>query len=397
MSRRTNVTALVTGLLTAGALWVVAPAGSTGPQPAASQAPAAPTAAQFWQRFGNARWTPDGLVTNSVPDPTEPFGVTSGGAALRAERLPTTDPQQITALSFDFNADKSGGGGGSARLVVCFSDGPACDSYAELGPAQWTAGQWTRVDGLAPSDGVNNIWINGGRYGSCGFLPNTTWSEIVACHTGAAITEIKVVNDSGWLYTTGEQVILNNLVANQVTAAATQPVLAETATVVPVKGRVFVKRRGSKRYRRARSPLSLRFGGVINAERGRVKLYAARGKGHQRGVFRGGKFELEQNESGLVDATLKGALSGCDPTLAQASARRKKRRLWSTANGRFRTAGRHGAATVRGTRWLTEERCNGTYFRVRRGAVKIRDFGRNKTVIVRSGEDYLAKKRKKRR
>jgi hypothetical protein len=78
--------------------------------------------------------------------------------------------------------------------------------------------------------------------------------------------------------------------------------------------------------------------------------------------------------------------------VGSASARRKKRRLWSSAKGSFRTAGRHGAATVRGTRWLTEERCNGTYFRVRRGKVKVRDFGRHKTVIVRSGESYLAKR-----
>lgn len=384
MSRNTKLIAVLTVLAAIGIGPAVGTAASQGTGPE-----------DWWQKFGNATWTADGLLTSSAPDATQPFGVSSGGAALSAARLPTTNPQEITALSYDFKANQSGGGGGSARLVVCFNDGPACDSYAELGPAQWTADQWTKVDGFAPSDGVNNIWINGGRYGACDYTPNTTWSAIVACHPGAAITEIKVVNDSGWLYTAGEQVLMNNLVANQVTASAVPPVLAVSATVVPVKGRVLVRRRGSKRYRRARTPLSLRFGGVIDAERGRVKLYAARRAGRQRGVFRGGKFVLDQNSGGLVDATLRGALSGCDPSLAQASARRKKRRLWSTAKGRFRTAGRHGAATVRGTKWLTEERCDGTYFRVRRGAVKVRDFGRNKTVVVRAGESYLAKNKKR--
>jgi hypothetical protein len=45
---------------------------------------------------------------------------------------------------------------------------------------------------------------------------------------------------------------------------------------------------------------------------------------------------------------------------------------------------------VRGTVWLTEERCNGTYFRVLRGVLFIRDFTRHKHVILRAGHSYLA-------
>ena len=379
-------------LLGVGALGFVAPAGSQESDAEVAQAPTIVTAQQWWHKFGNATWTPDGLRTRSAPDPTEPFGVTSGGARLGPLALPTSDPAQITALGFDFNADKSGYGGGSVRMVVCFNDGPGCESYAELGPTTWTAGQWTRVDGFAPPDGVTNNWINGGRFGSCGYDPSTTWNEIKACHAGAAITEIKVVNDSGWLYTEGEEVLLNNLVANHVTASASPPVLAQSATIVPVKGRVLVKRPGSRRYRRARTPLSLSYGGVIDAERGRVRLYAAKSTGRQRGVFRGGKFVLRQDKSGLVGATLQGKPTGCRPNVATTSATRKRRRLWSSAKGSFRTAGRHGTATVRGTKWLTEERCNGTYFRVLSGRVAIRDFRRKKTVIIRAGESYLARR-----
>ena len=44
------------------------------------------------------------------------------------------------------------------------------------------------------------------------------------------------------------------------------------------------------------------------------------------------------------------------------------RRLWgSDSGGRFRTYGRHSQATVRGTRWLTEDRCDGTLTRVTAG------------------------------
>ena len=60
---------------------------------------------------------------------------------------------------------------------------------------------------------------------------------------------------------------------------------------------------------------------------------------------------------------------------ASTSARKKKvRRLWGDGKGRFRTKGRHGAATVAGTKWLTEDRCNGTLVRVKRGVVAVRDF-----------------------
>jgi len=399
MSRHIKSIAVLTVLCSAGlgSAAAIGSGGSGAPAPVASQTPVAPPTGQYWEKFGNATWTADGLHTSSAPDPEEPFGVTSGGALLRGANLPTTNPQQITALSFDFNANQSGQGGGSARLVVCFSDGPGCDSYGELGPKQWTAGQPTRVDGLAPYDGVNNRWINGGRFGSCGYIPETNWNTVIACHPGAAITEIKVVNDSGWLYTNGEEVLLNNLTANNVTASAQPPVLAETATVIPVEGRVLVRRRGSSRFRRARTPLSLRFGGVIDAERGRVRLVAAKRRGRSRGAFRGGKFRLSQQENGLVNATLEGAEPRCGDATAVTSAHRKRRRLWSRARGRFRTAGRHGAATVRGTVWLTEDRCNGTYFRVRKGAIEVRDYARGKTVIVRAGESYLARRKKKRR
>ena len=47
----------------------------------------------------------------------------------------------------------------------------------------------------------------------------------------------------------------------------------------------------------------------------------------------------------------------------QARRTRKKppRKLWGDGRGRFRTRGRYGAATVRGTKWLTDDRCDGTF------------------------------------
>ena len=67
------------------------------------------------------------------------------------------------------------------------------------------------------------------------------------------------------------------------------------------------------------------------------------------------------------------------------------RRLRGNSRGRFRTSGRNSSATVRGTIWEVIDRCDGTLTRVRRGRVVVRDFRRQRTVIVRAGKSYLAR------
>jgi hypothetical protein len=100
--------------------------------------------------------------------------------------------------------------GGSPRLVVTFSDG----GNGQLRPLTWAAGTWATEDGIA----TGTDWDNAG--GTCGFAYGTTWTAIKACHAGARITAIFVVNDSGWLYPpAGEQVILDNITVNDVVAS----------------------------------------------------------------------------------------------------------------------------------------------------------------------------------
>ena len=45
---------------------------------------------------------------------------------------------------------------------------------------------------------------------------------------------------------------------------------------------------------------------------------------------------------------------------------------------------------MRGTIWFTEDGCDGTLVRVRRGRVAVRDLRLRKTVIVPAGQSYLA-------
>ena len=42
---------------------------------------------------------------------------------------------------------------------------------------------------------------------------------------------------------------------------------------------------------------------------------------------------------------------------------------------------------------MTEERCAGTFTRVRSGVVRVRDLERKRTVILRAGGTYMARAR----
>ena len=67
------------------------------------------------------------------------------------------------------------------------------------------------------------------------------------------------------------------------------------------------------------------------------------------------------------------------------------RHLWGVAKGQFRTKGRYASATVRGTKWLTADRCDGTLIRVVTGEVTVRNFVKHRSLILRRHHQYLAR------
>jgi uncharacterized repeat protein (TIGR01451 family) len=67
------------------------------------------------------------------------------------------------------------------------------------------------------------------------------------------------------------------------------------------------------------------------------------------------------------------------------------RQLWGSAKGKFRTTGRYASATVRGTVWLVQDRCDGTFAQVVEDIVDVADFTLNTTTAVGPGQSYLAK------
>src|SRR4029079_5259424 len=99
-----------------------------------------------------------------------------------------------------------------------------------------------------------------------------------------------------------------------------------------------------------------------------------------------------------------GSFKGCpkapkNPKIATLAKTKKSHRsvrhLWGEGKGAFRTVGRFSSATVRGTTWLTDDRCDGTLTRVTAGKIGVRDFVLRKTIVLKKGKSYLAKPRAK--
>ncbi len=179
-----------------------------------------------------------------------------------------------------------------------------------------------------------------------------------------------------------------------VVASASQelppPEAGEEVNALPKSGTVKVKVKGSQRFVELDEGKQIPVGSVVDTTKGRVTIVAA---GDQRADFYDGIFRIGQGKGAkpLTTLTLVEKLSCPKAGQAIAAAKKKKRRLWGDGSGKFKTEGKHSAATVVGTRWLVEDRCTSTLTKVARGKVKVRDFAKKKTVTVRAGKQYVAR------
>jgi Ca2+-binding RTX toxin-like protein len=181
-----------------------------------------------------------------------------------------------------------------------------------------------------------------------------------------------------------------------------RPVRGRQVVIRPARGANGFGPPGMRRTVPLLDRLAVPVASSVDARRGRVALTAASGRrGRAQATFFAGAFKVAQRRgrSSYTELRLTGGDFGvCRAGASQAGARmsgrkkRKVRRLWGSGHGRFRTSGRWSSAAARGTVWLVEDRCDGTLTRVRRGTVVVRDFVRRRTVIVRAGDSYLARR-----
>ena len=269
--------------------------------------------------------------------------------------------------------------------MIRFSDG----GNGELRPLSFQAGDWSFVNGAGPN------WDTTG--GSCGYQTTQTYAQVVACHPGAQVTSVEILNDSGWLYPGGFSTLVDNISYAGVTLSGpAAPVADATVNLTQLSGDVVVRvpqavggqappiGTASGSVAQIKGTLSLPLGSVIDSSDGRVSLFAVRRNRRQVGNFSDGRFRVRQSDDGEVLLTLRGRLDcgarSAGAPRAEASARR--RRLWGSSRGRFRTRGSYSSGSVRGTKWLTVDRCDGTLTVVREGVVQVHDYGTGARVLV---------------
>jgi len=179
------------------------------------------------------------------------------------------------------------------------------------------------------------------------------------------------------------------------------PVVGKTVNAVPKSGTVKIKLPGSNRYIELDGSQQIPVGTTIDTRKGRITLTsAADSKGAtQTADFYQGLFRISQTRGSkpITNLALVEKLTGC-PKGRRASASAKKpksRKLWGSGKGRFRTTGQFSSATVRGTVWLTQDRCDRTLTKVTQGTVTVRDNVKRKTVVVKAGRSYTARAKRR--
>jgi hypothetical protein len=188
------------------------------------------------------------------------------------------------------------------------------------------------------------------------------------------------------------------------------PVTNRSFTASPKRGRILARPGGphGPSFITLKRDTSLPLGAVIDASHGTAALTVTRDRAGKRQVVEltGGQFIVGQHgRRPITDIVLTGGDFARCPRMMRrvvgsaAAARRLRRRsrhgvvrqLWARDDhGRFTTYGLTSVATVRGTVWLTQDRCDGTLTRVLRGRVLVRDRVLHRTVVLTAGREYLA-------
>jgi hypothetical protein len=165
-------------------------------------------------------------------------------------------------------------------------------------------------------------------------------------------------------------------------------------------GPVLIKLPGSKTFVSVQDLREIPFGSIVKAE-GVATIVSERGDGtDDTARFWGGTFKALQSPAadsyfvaklrsklhcGKKGSTASSAASG--PTAVAA----RTRRLWGSGTGKFRSRGRGGAATLRGTTWWWKDKCNGTEFGVTEGTgIDVRDPGHKGLIFLQPGDTYFA-------
>ena len=339
--------------------------------------------------------------------------VTCGGCDLN-EFDSTPDSDAINARKADIEAFFNAGGGIFANSGASHGDGDpqsGPDTYYSFLPLP-AAGRQVQPPFCLTDEGKALGFEDPIVDGGCPDVTkrNGTRDDINCCATHNSFQEppsgsrLRVAerDASGAPETLfGEGVIRGGALSGQLPP----PTAYSTANVALVSGVVTIKRPGQATFTLLTGEEQIPLGSSIDTRLGTVGVTTTADLAGQTqsGNFSQGLFALRQLPSPgrggrarpVTELKLGGPLRASRALASRvaSAARRRARRLFGSARGRFRSRGRYSSATVRGTDWLVEDQTGGTLTVVRTGSVTVRDFVRRRTVVVRAGRRYLARAR----
>jgi streptogramin lyase len=266
------------------------------------------------------------------------------------------------------------------------ANGAATTYHFDVGTTSSYGAAWPTSEAAVGADNADHTVMTA----VTGLAPGTTYHYRVVA-----------TNSTGVSYGTDQTFVtlFSPVTSGPTLPPVTRPLLGRSATIATAAGSVAVELPGTDSYIPLDRASTVPVGTTIDARAGTVRLTNVRDRTGklQTATFWGGRFVVHQARLGQTATVIALSAPACTKSRTLASVSRKAPRalhLWAHDNhGRFVTRGHSAVATVRGTTWLTRESCAGTFVKVSRGVVSVRDLVRHRTVLVHAGQSYLARLR----
>jgi Ca2+-binding RTX toxin-like protein len=168
------------------------------------------------------------------------------------------------------------------------------------------------------------------------------------------------------------------------------PIPGKSANLSLAGGTVLYKFPDSRNVVELEGATQVPVGTQVDTTEGAANVTVSRSVALDTSEFYAGVFTvLQSSPRAIGEIRLNGGtFLDCISSFRALARKRPARKLWGRGTGRYRTRGRYSSATVRGTKWLTEDLCYGTRTTVVEGTVIVHDFVRNLDVTVHAGHSY---------